>query len=681
MINAYTQEQQITDKYIVQRVREALLIMKDQQQNEELRQQRRLVLTAIAPESKGVGDTSGMQKKVAERLSINRNLAPFRDSVAKRAEIDADWQAMKDKAEFSIGDSVLCKHGAGELVEIAENGSCKVKIVVDGFEHTSEFSSMSNKKGGARLRNPLVSFAPKARKQRNPTSVSEDVKERVQQCYEAGCAVSPCAKDRVRIRKGPFAYLIMPALILLSTFGALHASLTVGAAVGSAVIALSTFWSLRPPNLKRAQQETCLCKACENLSCYEKALQEAARLVQEAYPDEQDEDEDADEPDPMRQNDNYLQLLQFVKEERRIGKVTMCLCPEAFKNQQEACIRCKCAACGFQKIWSQGLRVELVQPDGALRPDVNPVWLKEVKWFRYKTAKETASVAVDEDEDEEQMKQQRRGTLIDLLDEFEAHAWPKYPYHRYTLHRTREAADQLRRTARPGSVVCDCDWAERYTMCDAREIQSEYWCMRQIGLFIFIARLLLTSAWQKTEGALEKGAEVTVEDPSVTDSFYATVVNEGGAAYETDEYIVRDENGTSHGPFQRRYLRHRKWYTWAFVGITGDKKQDSYATQHFITMILSWLHATVIVTGLETATRLYIHSDNAATHFKNSKTLNFLSRIPSIFTWILIACWSFGCPGHGKGPWDGLGGILKRMLRQDTIDRKLKSHSGIMKAP
>ena len=36
MINAYTQEQQITDKYIVQRVREALLIMKDQQQNEEL---------------------------------------------------------------------------------------------------------------------------------------------------------------------------------------------------------------------------------------------------------------------------------------------------------------------------------------------------------------------------------------------------------------------------------------------------------------------------------------------------------------------------------------------------------------------------------------------------------------------------------------------------------------------
>ena len=33
------------------------------------------MLAAIAPESKGVGDTCGMQKKVAGRLGINKNLA------------------------------------------------------------------------------------------------------------------------------------------------------------------------------------------------------------------------------------------------------------------------------------------------------------------------------------------------------------------------------------------------------------------------------------------------------------------------------------------------------------------------------------------------------------------------------------------------------------------------------
>ena len=317
-----------------------------------------------------------------------------------------------------------------------------------------------------------------------------------------------------------------------------------------------------------------------------------------------------------------------------------------------------------------------------LKTGVDPVWLKEVKWFRYKTAKETASSAVDKDEDEEEMKQQRRGTLIDLLDEFEGHVWPKYPYHRYTLLRTQAAAEKLRRTCLPGSLICDCDWAERYTMIDAREIQSEYWHMKQLGLFIFIARLLLTSEWKKTTGALKEGAEVTVEAPDVAKGgFYATVSSEDGGAEESAEYMVKDEEGATKGPYERRHLRSRKWRTWAFVGVTGDKKQDSYATQHFIKTILAWLHAALIVTGLESIIRFYIHSDNAAPHFKNSKTLNFLSRILSMFTWVIVACWSFGCPGHGKGPWDGLGGILKRMLRQDTIDKKLKSDSGVLKTP
>ena len=28
---------------------------------------------------------------------------------------------------------------------------------------------------------------------------------------------------------------------------------------------------------------------------------------------------------------------------------------------------------------------------------------------------------------------------------------------------------------------------------------------------------------------------------------------------------------------------------------------------------------------------------------------------------------SFGCPGHGKGVWDGLGGLMKQMLRQCIV--------------
>jgi len=75
-----------------------------------------------------------------------------------------------------------------------------------------------------------------------------------------------------------------------------------------------------------------------------------------------------------------------------------------------------------------------------LKEGVHPVWLKEVKWERYKTAKDTASrsdATEGEEDDERGMRQHRVGSIIDLLDEFEAHAWPSYPYHRYTLERTR----------------------------------------------------------------------------------------------------------------------------------------------------------------------------------------------------------------------------------------------------
>ena len=42
---------------------------------------------------------------------------------------------------------------------------------------------------------------------------------------------------------------------------------------------------------------------------------------------------------------------------------------------------------------------------------------------------------------------------------------------------------------------------------------------------------------------------------------------------------------------------------------------------------------------------------DAAQHFKNSKTMHWLSALLLKFAWITKATWSFGCPGHGKGVW------------------------------
>ena len=36
----------------------------------------------------------------------------------------------------------------------------------------------------------------------------------------------------------------------------------------------------------------------------------------------------------------------------------------------------------------------------------------------------------------------------------------------------------------------------------------------------------------------------------------------------------------------------------------------------------------------------------------------------------------FGCPGHGKGPWDGLGAMAKTKLTRDMTNGTIRSASG-----
>ena len=40
----------------------------------------------------------------------------------------------------------------------------------------------------------------------------------------------------------------------------------------------------------------------------------------------------------------------------------------------------------------------------------------------------------------------------------------------------------------------------------------------------------------------------------------------------------------------------------------------------------------------------------------------------SVVAMSVRAFWEFGAPGHGKGVWDGLGALVKRMVKQDIID-------------
>ena len=139
---------------------------------------------------------------------------------------------------------------------------------------------------------------------------------------------------------------------------------------------------------------------------------------------------------------------------------------------------------------------------------------------------------------------------------------------------------------------------------------------------------------------------------------------------------------------RRGLLRHRKLHSKAIFGITDDKKHDSYAAQWFMRATLELIRLAYVLPGIERFFAIHVHSDNAGSHFKSSKTMFFLTTLLAICgSWPAAAVtgaaamsvrafWEFGAPGHGKGVWDGLGALIKRAVRQDIIDGVVLTASG-----
>ena len=85
--------------------------------------------------------------------------------------------------------------------------------------------------------------------------------------------------------------------------------------------------------------------------------------------------------------------------------------------------------------------------------------------------------------------------------------------------------------------------------------------------------------------------------------------------------------------------------------------------QTFINTTLEHLDEHYVKSGRkEKFVGLHMHSDNAPSHFKSSKTMYYLTTLPErLKSWSSVpgrsfrVVWEFGPPGHGKGVWDGIG--------------------------
>jgi hypothetical protein len=98
------------------------------------------------------------------------------------------------------------------------------------------------------------------------------------------------------------------------------------------------------------------------------------------------------------------------------------------------------------------------------------------------------------------------------------------------------------------------------------------------------------------------------------------------------------------------------------IVISDSKLHDTYFVRYFLSETLlgetGWLSTQTREPGLSERIRtLHIYSDGAAAHFKQRGSLHYITGLSSISH--LNMTWTFGCPGHGKGTWDGLGGIIK----------------------
>jgi hypothetical protein len=265
--------------------------------DEQARQNFNMAVTLVAPVKLTRRNPAGMQRKVADRLDLDRKAEYFSRAVAKRDEIDgkhSEWlQKGYDKVgdkgyekTFQSGDEVACKHGVG-LVTINPRPGMACSVLVRGNEdtpdHEVEFESLGKGPGGARLRHLPISFATVFRKLRKD-AVPKETRAAVVTYAHEKCPVSPCAKDSVRRWTGPTQCIKRQARKLMTTRARLYQGFkTENPTVKLALNKFKDVLRKEVWELRKSKVESCLCKSCENFQCYEEALTEAASRLKAVY--------------------------------------------------------------------------------------------------------------------------------------------------------------------------------------------------------------------------------------------------------------------------------------------------------------------------------------------------------------------------------------------------------------
>jgi hypothetical protein len=365
-----------TDTYIVERLRAALQIL-FQRRTEKERIECGVVLTAVAPEKVCIKNKTGWGRRVADRLGITHRQTLL-EATARRDVIDKDAATL-----LQNGARVICKHGEGELSGYTSRDKpCKVTITVGDHTHTSQFKKAGTKNGGGgQVRHAPISFAPPRRKATR--KLSDEVQEKVQKYYEENCPTSPCARDQVRRRLAIGLFMVLPAMIIFSTFKELHAGFL--AANVEVSISLWSFQNRRPWNLRHGQRQTCQCKYCENYRNHHRVFQKLAGLLEIILKGPRDDHGNLD--NNFIPDSRIYDLFTLANCNDRFSLLEATHCNGALEAPtRSTCINNTCSKSQtLRKRWLH-VRKKIRNPfTRSLESTANPAWLQKVTWSYYGT--------------------------------------------------------------------------------------------------------------------------------------------------------------------------------------------------------------------------------------------------------------------------------------------------------
>jgi hypothetical protein len=240
-----------------------------------------------------------------------------------------------------------------------------------------------------------------------------------------------------------------------------------------------------------------------------------------------------------------------------------------------------------------------------------------------------------------------------------------YAKHLSKLIRQKHCQKEQERNLLPHMLIVDIDFSQNFVYTDRKSaIQSDHWTSTSVTLFICVVRYLCMSAWLRPPLGLLKGQAVSIRqatDDGGGDIFVYGEVNEN---QQTDSSTISIKLASSRITVEIpcESVRVRNIISVPLIVVSDSKKHDTHFVRYFLRHILlgptGWLSTQTREVGLcERIRRIDIDSDGAAAHFKQRGSIHFITSLSMLYT--LKVTWTFGCAGHGKGTWDGLGGIVK----------------------